>query len=277
MKTDTINLASTSIGEGMQIFNSEAFGTIRTAGTSDEPLFCLSDICRILELQPSRVKDRLKQDGVTSSKVGVQTGIKADGTPAMQNVDMIFINEQNLYRVIMRSDKPQAEAFQDWVCGEVLPAIRKQGGYMVAQAEETPEQIMARALKVADETLKRKDALLQAQAEQIAAQTQEIAEIAPLADYTKDVLQSTSTYTLTQVSKDLGFRSVHEFTAWAKEHHILYRQSDQWMPTSQYSTNGWFTTRTFKYVKHDDSIGTSMTTVITEKGRKGLRTTLNSK
>lgn len=252
----------------IQIFNSEEFGAIRTAGTAETPLFCLADVCKVLELRTDNTRQRLKKDGYYS--IGV---IDALG----REQQALFINEQNLYRVIMRSDKPQAEAFQDWVCGEVLPSIRKSGGYIAAQADETPEQIMARALKVADETLKRKDALLQAQAEQIEKQTQEIAEIAPLADYTKDVLQSTSTYTLTQVSKDLGFRSVYEFTAWAKEHHILYRQSDQWMPTSQYSTNGWFTTRTFKYVKHDDSIGTSMTTVITEKGRKGLRTTLNSK
>lgn len=251
----------------IQIFNSEEFGAIRTAGTAETPLFCLSDLCRVLDLTTSKVAQRLEKGVLSKYPLPTNGGIQ----------ELNFVNEDGLYDVILDSRKPEAKAFRKWVTSEVLPSIRKSGGYIAAQADETPEQIMARALKVADETLKRKDALLQAQAEQIEKQTQEIAKIAPLADYTKDVLQSTSTYTLTQVSKDLGFRSVYEFTAWAKEHHILYRQSDQWMPTSQYSTNGWFTTRTFKYVKHDDSIGTSMTTVITEKGRKGLRTTLNSK
>lgn len=117
--------------QALQVFNSPEFGAVRTAGTSEEPLFCLADVCRILDLQPSRVKQRLNQKGVTSSKVGVQTGLKLDGTPAIQQVEMIFIDEPNLYKVIMRSDKPQAEAFQDWVCGEVLPTIRKTGGYTI--------------------------------------------------------------------------------------------------------------------------------------------------
>ena len=117
--------------QALQVFNNPEFGAIRTAGTSDEPLFCLADVCRILDLQPSRVKQRLNEGGVTSSKVGVQTGLKLDGTPAIQQVEMIFIDEPNLYKVIMRSDKPQAEAFQDWVCGEVLPTIRKTGGYTI--------------------------------------------------------------------------------------------------------------------------------------------------
>lgn len=99
-----------------------------------EPWFCLADVCKVLELQPSRVKDRLKENGITSSKVGVQTGFKQDGTPAIQNVDMTFINESNLYRVIMRSHKPQAEAFQDWVTSVVLPSIRKTGCYGQAEA-----------------------------------------------------------------------------------------------------------------------------------------------
>ena len=126
--------------ENVMIFESDKFGQIRTAGTSEEPLFCLSDICRVLELQVTPTKNRLKTPGVTSIKVGVQTGVKSDGSPAIQQVDMTFINEQNLYRVIMRSDKPQAESFQDWVCGEVLPSIRKNGAYMT---EKTLERALA--------------------------------------------------------------------------------------------------------------------------------------
>lgn len=119
------------------IYKSEQFGDIRTAGTAENPLFCLADVCRVLELeQVSRVKGRLNEGGVTLIKVGVQTGIKKDGTPSIQEMDMTFINEQNLYKVIMRSDKPQAEPFQDWVCGEVLPSIRKNGAYMTTATIE---------------------------------------------------------------------------------------------------------------------------------------------
>lgn len=157
----------TNSSHALQIFESPQFGQIRAAGTSDEPLFCLADICKVLELQVSPTKNRLKSGGVTSIKVGVQTGVRADGTPAIQDVEMIFINEQNLYRLIMRSDKPQAEAFQDWVCGEVLPEIRKNGGYMAARADETEEELMARAFIMAKATIDRQQRQLQETKQQL--------------------------------------------------------------------------------------------------------------
>lgn len=104
----------------------------------------------------------------------------------------------------------------------------------------------------------------------VEAQENEIKRLAPAADYTHQVLQSTSTFTLTELAKDMGFRSVHELTKWAVAHGILYRQSDRWLPTAKYSGKGYFSTRTCKYVKSDNSIGTSLSTVVTERGRAFL-------
>lgn len=119
-------------------FNNDVLNTsIRTTtDENNEPWFCLADVCKALELKTNDVKKRLKHPGVYSIGVGVQTGFKQDGTPAMQTVNMLFVNEANLYRVIMRSDKPQAEAFQDWVCEEVLPSIRKTGKYSMKKEDE---------------------------------------------------------------------------------------------------------------------------------------------
>ena len=75
--------------------------------------------------------------------------------------EMNFIDEPNLYRCIFQSRKEEAELFQDWVCGEALPAIRQNGGYIAAHQEETPEMIMARALQVAHATLERHQQQLQ--------------------------------------------------------------------------------------------------------------------
>ena len=111
----------------IQIFNNEQFGAIRTAGTADNPLFCLSDICKVLELQTGATKNRLDQKGVNLINTPTSSGEQ----------QMIFVNEKNLYRVIMRSDKPQAEPFQDWVCGEVLPSIRKHGAYATTATIES--------------------------------------------------------------------------------------------------------------------------------------------
>lgn len=122
------------MAKNIQIFNNPKFGEIRTAGTSEEPLFCLADICRVLDLQVTPTKNRLKQDGVTLIKVIDSLGREQETT---------FVSEQNLYKVIMRSDKPQAEPFQDWVCGEVLPSIRKTGGY-TAQEPLSPSELILR-------------------------------------------------------------------------------------------------------------------------------------
>lgn len=249
----------------VKIFNSEQFGIIRTAGTAENPLFCLTDVCRVLEInQTKNAKSRLNQRGVSLIPT-----LTAGGTQKL-----LYVNEANLYRLILRSDKPMAEPFQEWVCEEVLPAIRKSGGYVVAAPAETPEQIMARALKVADETLRRQQAQIQAAQGTIEAQSAEIKALAPLADYTKEVLQSNATYTLTQVSKDLGFPSVYKFTAWAHLAGILYYQSGQWMPMSRYTGRGWFATRTCKFVKADGSIGSNISTVVTEAGRAMLHNAL---
>ena len=261
-----MNEQTQTAGEtAIQVFSSEQFGNIRTAGTPDNPMFCLVDVCRVLEInQTKNAKSRLNQRGVTLIPT-----LTAGGKQ-----QLLYINEANLYRLIMRSDKPQAEPFQDWVCGEVLPAIRKSGGYVVAAPAETPEQIMARALKVADETLRRQQAQIQAAQGTIEAQSAEIKALAPLADYTKDVLQSNATYTLTQVSKDLGFPSVYKFTAWAHLAGILYFQSRQWMPYSRFAGKGLFATRTCKFVRTDGSIGSNISTVVTEAGRAMLHEAL---
>ena len=105
----------------LQIFNNEEFGEIRTITKDDEPMFCLADVCKALELeQVSRVKARLKTDGVTTSKVIDRLGREQEAT---------FINESNLYKTIFQSRKESAERFTEWVTSEVLPSIRKTGSY----------------------------------------------------------------------------------------------------------------------------------------------------
>lgn len=261
------------------IFKHPTFGEVRTAGTPEQPLFCANDVCKALGYTNSRkaISDHVDDPDVTKRDMGVQTGVKADGTPAMQEVAMTFVNESGLYSLIFGSKLDNAKEFKRWVTSEVLPSIRKSGGYMAASPDETPEQIMARALKVADETLKRREQQLKMANSQIEEQAKQIEADAPYVNYTKEVLQSTSTFTLTQVSKDLGFRSIHAFTSWCQKLGILYRQSGIWMPHSKFSGRGLFATRTAKFVRSDNTIGSSLSTVITEMGRAYLHTMLEKK
>ena len=135
------------MGNKITIFNNPKFGEIRAAGTAEQPLFCLADVCKVLDLQTGATKSRLNPKGISSINTLTSGG----------NQTLIFIHEQNLYKVIMRSDKPQAEPFQDWVCGEVLPTIRKTGGYIVTNATMTDAEIMAKAFAIAQSTLEARD------------------------------------------------------------------------------------------------------------------------
>lgn len=114
----------------VSVFSNTEFGSIRTAGTKDEPLFCLVDVCRALGLDNSRnVVSRLDGRGVHSMDAPTYN---QHGAEVMQKMN--FINEPNLYRCIFQSRKPNALKFQDWVYEEVLPAIRKTGKYEIENA-----------------------------------------------------------------------------------------------------------------------------------------------
>lgn len=244
----------------VQIFQHPMFGEIRTAGTPQEPLFCLTDVCKALELtNPTVVAGRLDNDERTKLDLGRQG-------------ETTFINESGLYSVVLRSDKPEAKQFRKWVTSEVLPAIRKTGGYIQAQEDDSPAEIMAKALKIADRTLQDQQQRIQILEGENEHLLKENKELAPKAEYTDEVLQSTSTYTFTQIAKDLGMRSVFVFQDFLKRKGIAYKQSGQWLPTAKYSERGYFATRTAKYFNGDGSIGTKMSTVVTEQGRQFLHT-----
>lgn len=102
----------------LQIFNNEEFGKVRTALVNEEPMFCLIDICKALEIKNATdVAKRLDEDELTRLNLGSRAG------------ETNFITESGLYAVILRSDKPNAKKFRKWVTSEVLPSIRKTGSY----------------------------------------------------------------------------------------------------------------------------------------------------
>lgn len=248
------------------IFTNPTFGEIRTAGTADEPMFCLADVCKALELQVTPTKNRLNNPGVNSIKVGVQTGIKKDGTPAIQMTDMLFINEQNLYKVIMRSDKPQAEPFQDWVCGEVLPTIRKTGGYIAANAQMTDEEIMATALRIGEATIRKRDERIK----QLEAEAKQkdilINDMRKGNDYLNTILQSNGTVTTTQIAQDYGM-SAMALNRKLAEMRVQHKVNGQWILYATHQAKGYVHSRTLNLTHRDGRPYTCMMTEWTQRGR----------
>ena len=258
------------------IFKNDQFGEIRTAGTADNPMFCLNDVCRVLDIQSSKdVKSRLNDHGVDSIPVWVQTGTKKDGTPALRQTDMTFINEMNLYKVIMRSDKPQAEPFQDWVCGEVLPSIRKNGGYIAANGL-SDEEIMARALDIAHKTIERKqienrelkkeNVRLENENIQLIAENQELKNDR---NYLDIIMRSRALLTITQIAQDYGM-SGKALNKKLADMRIQYSCNGQWTLYAPYKDKGFVSSRTIDITRSDGRPDTVMHTEWTQAGRKFL-------
>lgn len=137
----------------IQLFNNPEFGQIRTITDNNDIYFVGKDVAQALGY--SNQRDAIARH-VDEEDKGV---VKRDTPGGVQ--DVITINESGLYSLVLSSKLPSAKRFKRWVTSEVLPALRRQGGYMLTGENETPEQIMARALKIADEALKRKDALIE--------------------------------------------------------------------------------------------------------------------
>lgn len=123
----------------LQIFNYNG-NEVRTVQIDGEPWWVLKDVCGVLDIeQPTRVAERLEEDEVSQTHVIDSLGRK-------QNT--YIINESGLYNVILRSDKPQAKPFRKWVTNEVLPSIRKTGGYQLPQMSKELRAIIMQDQKI---------------------------------------------------------------------------------------------------------------------------------
>ena len=121
--------------EKLAIFSNDDFGEVRTIFENEEPMFCLTDACRVLDIKNvGNAKKRLSIKGIHTMDTLTNGGMQA----------LDFINESNLYKLIFQSRKPKAEKFADWVTSEVLPAIRKTGSYSVGDQISQLSNIEAR-------------------------------------------------------------------------------------------------------------------------------------
>lgn len=248
----------------IQVFSNSQFGDIRTIIAEDgEPRFCLADVCKDLGLTTKGISQRLPDGVISNYPIPDRLG---------RQQQMNFVNEDGLYDAIFESRKKEAKAFRKWVTSEVLPSIRKTGGYIATKQEDTPEEIMARALVVAQSTLERQQKRLQEQTMTIERQEQQIQEqhrelqaAAPKVSYYDETLMSTNTLTMTQAANAIGL-SVYALTDKLQKAGIIYRQSGQIMLRVPFCQWGLHKTRTNTYTRSNGEIGTSTYMVWTQKG-----------
>ena len=237
----------------LQVFNSSEFGEIRTITKDDEPMFCLIDICKALEMSnPTMVAQRLDDDERTKLDLGRQG-------------ETNFITESGLYAVILRSDKPNAKKFRKWVTSEVLPSIRKNGGYIVGQENMTDDELMAKALLVANNKIAERDKIIeqkQARIEQM--KPKEIFADAVATSHTS-ILVGDLAKLICQNGYQIGQKRLFD---WLRANGYLIKTGSSYnMPMQRYVEQGLFEIKESNLVNPDGSVRITKTTKVTGKGQ----------
>ena len=244
-------------GAGIMAFENAEFGRIRAVSENGEPWFVAKDVCDALGLGNSRqALSRLDDDEK-------DTVILNDSIPG--NPNKAVVNEPGLYSLIMSSRKPEAKAFQRWVTHEVLPAIRRTGGYMAAKPDETPEEIMARALRIADDTMRR-------QKERIESLSSANAEMRPKALFADAVAASDGTCLVGELAKMLRQNGVdigqNRLFAWLRDNGWLGKSGcNRNVPTQKAMDMGLFRIKETAVTHSDGHVTVTRTPKVTGKGQ----------
>lgn len=243
----------------LTVFNNADFGEIRTMEENGAVLFCGTDVAKALGYSnPSR---SVNAHCRYLTKRYVPHPQASDKT-----LEMLFIPEGDVYRLIARSKLPTAERFESWVFDEVLPSIRKNGGYIAGQETLSPEELMAKALLVAQKTIEEKDKLISCAAEQAKLN-------APLVLFAKGVTVSKTSILIFDFAKilrqngaDMGGK---RFFAWLRENGYLVKRkgSDYNMPTQRSMELGLFEIKETVITHSDGHTTISRTPKITGKGQ----------
>ena len=240
----------------LQIFNSEEFGEIRTITKDNEPMFCLADVCKALEISNvGNVKQRLSEKGIHTADTPTKGGLQK----------MIFINEANLYKTIFQSRKDSAERFTEWVTSEVLPSIRKNGGYIAGQETLSDEELLSKALMVAQRKIEEKNNIIAMQDSRIQGMIpKEIFADAVSASHTS-ILVGDLAKLICQNGVQIGQKRLFE---WLRENNFLIKSgTSRNMPKQRYVEQGLFEVKESNIQNPDGSVRITKTTKVTGKGQ----------
>ena len=257
----------------MQVFNNETFGNVRVKMINNEPWFMGRDVCKALGYVNNRkalmdhVDEEDKKDGVEiRDSIGrVQKGI--------------VINESGLYSLILRSKRDSAKEFKRWITSEILPIIRKTGGYVnndemfintyLPNADEQTK-IMFKSSLTAIRELNGKIDTLNGEIKKLDGQVSELGNkvevMTPKAEYYDDVLQSEGLVSITTIAKDYG-KSALWMNNFLHQHKVQFKQNNTWVLYAKHSGKGYTKSKTY----YNEKTGRSKVTMYwTQKGREAI-------
>lgn len=222
-------------------------------------LFNPKDVCVCLEILNSN--DAIKNFNEKQKIKLTNSDIDKTDIRKLNNAGENFLTESGVYKLIMRSNKPSAEKFQDWVTDEVLPQIRKTGGYIPVKQNETDAELMARAFMIAQKTLEQRDALIE--------------EMKPKVEFYDAVTESKDAFDMSAVAKTLnmGIGRNKIFEVLRNEKVLRYNNE----PFQKYVDKGWFRTVENKYKNSKGETCITIKTVVFQKGIEGIKNILDKK
>ena len=246
--------------EELKLFNNPEFGTIRVISIEDEPWLVGKDVAEALGYANPRkalddhvdAEDKMQGDGVT-----IRDSIGRDQHPTI-------VNESGLYSLVLSSKLPGAKKFRRWVTSEVLPSIRKTGGYIQGQQELSPEELMAKALLVAQKTLEDRE-------KRIADLSSQNEIMKPKADYFDRLVDRNTLTNFRETAKQFGI-APKKFVAFLIENNFVYRDKRGRLLPTEGKNDGFFEV---KECINDKNKWSGTQTLLTPKGREVLRLLLN--
>lgn len=221
----------------LRIFENEEFGSIRTITLNGTIYFAGIDVAKALGYSNTRdaisrhCRGVIKHDGViqTTNQYGKTTN---------QKVEMSYITEGDIYRLIMRSQLPSAERFESWVCDEVIPSIRKNGGYISGQENMSDDELLEKALLVAQRKIAERDKM-------ILEQNSKIQELYPKSVYFDAICDARLLTNFRDAAKELGM-SQTQFTGYLKSNGYVYATSKgELRPTEPYRASDLFQMKSY--------------------------------
>lgn len=228
----------------LQIFNNEEFGSVRTITKDNKTYFVGNDVAKALGYSETAKAIRTHCKGVSEMDIPTNGGVQT----------MKMITEGDIYRLVIKSQLPQAEKFESWVFDNVLPSIRKNGGYIANQEQMTPEQIVANALIVAQNIITQKD--------------KQIEEMKPKADYFDELVDRNLLTNFRDTAKEFGVKESY-FINWLLEKNYIYRDcKGKLQPYAASMDKGLFEIKEFSS-KYSNHAGTQ--TLVTPRGRETFR------